>query len=309
MSKVEIKHEILHVESDGGVQAPRDPLEQLILESQWAPQWVQSFHRLRDNLYLDCFFAEAAGSFIFLYFLLMSIGGFVVTDGAEGSFGWAMYALGFAVVLAVYIIVPISGAHISPPMTLNAIIYRKFPIKKAGIYIAGQAVGALLATILTFANVEAQFNANGAIPRPAGAPDIYVPVFNPKAPIGTAIMNELIGDTIFVFITTAITDLRNPHVIPQFAPVLIGINLFICANAFGWCYWVLNPLRDVIPRAYISQKYGGLYENGYWCVTLFVPFLGHLLGVFVYEVFFAKVFKPDSAESSQSSRVEEIDSV
>ncbi|CAN6674536.1 hypothetical protein TRVA0_056S00276 [Trichomonascus vanleenenianus] len=313
MSKVEreIKHEVMHVECDSGplIQVPRDHVEQAILEHQWAPQWLQSFHRLRDKLHLDCFLAEAAGSFIFLYFLLMSLGGFMVTDGAEGSYGWAVYVLGIAVVLALYIIVPISGGHISPALTLNAVLFRKFPLKKAAINVAGQLFGTIIATILAFAIVETQFNVNGAIPRPAGAANIYVPVFNPKAPIGIAIMNELVGDTVFAFILTAITDLRNPHIDPKFIPVLVGLALFICANAFGWCYWVLSPIRDIIPRAYISQKYSGLYDDGYWCVTMCVPFLGNTLGVLVYEVFFAKVYKPESAQSSQSSQVEVIESV
>ncbi|CAN6675123.1 hypothetical protein TRVA0_091S00122 [Trichomonascus vanleenenianus] len=307
MSKLDIQHEVLHVESEGdATNAPRQTLSdmailsqqqlavEVILETQWDPAWAQGFHRLRDKYHLDLFFAEAVGSFIFLYFLLMSIGGMVVTQGEQGSFGFSVYVLGIAVALAVYVIFPISGSHISPPMTLNAVIFRKFPLKKVPIYIGGQVTGAILAVIFTFAIAEAQLNAAGAIPRPAGSSAVYVPTFNPKVPIGTAIMNELIGDTVFVFITTAVTDLRNVHIAPQFAPMLIGLNLFICANAFGWCYWALNPLRDIIPRAYASQTYSGLFNDGYWAVPLFIPFLGHFLGVFIYELFAAKMFRPET---------------
>lgn len=311
MSQSEGKVEIREVNPDyvpnissGSHHHGHDLLEkEAVIDHDFNPKWLQNFQRFRDKYYLNVFFAEMLGSFIFLYFLLMSLGGLFITNGVEGSFGFSVYSLGASVALALYIIAPISGGHISPPITMIMCMFRKFPLKMVPIYIIAQLIGALLATIFVFAIAENQLTARGVSPRPPTVASIYSPVFNGQLPIGIAILNELVGDTLFMFIAVAVTDLRNPLIKPSLGPALVGVNLFVCANAFGWSYWTLNPLRDIIPRAYASQTYSGLFDHGFWAVALFMPFLGHFLGAVLYETCAAKVYKVPVTDSRANHHI------
>ncbi len=90
--------------------------------------------------------AEAFGTFV----LVFAGTGAIVIDGVQGGVTHVGIALtfGLAVLLMVYTIGEVSGAHINPAVTLGFAAARRFPLGSVVLYIASQCIGALLASIL-----------------------------------------------------------------------------------------------------------------------------------------------------------------
>lgn len=59
-------------------------------------------------------------------------------------------AFGFAVVVAVYVLGAVSGAHINPAVTVALAAVRRFPWSAVPGYVVAQFVGALLASLTTW---------------------------------------------------------------------------------------------------------------------------------------------------------------
>jgi len=110
--------------------------------------------------------------------------------------------------------------------------------------------------------------------------------------MGHLFINEFLGCVIFMFIVAAVTDLKNPLVSIKAAPIYVGSAVFMIANTFGWTQFVLNPFRDFGPRVYLSAYYSGLWGmHGYWAIALFVPILGDIVGMLLYDVLVAKDYE------------------
>ncbi|RRT34540.1 hypothetical protein B296_00058946, partial [Ensete ventricosum] len=203
--------------------------------NQWPPALVQ-----RQLL------AEAIGTF----FVVFAGCGSVVVNKMYGSvtFPGICITWGLIVMVMVYSVGHISGAHFNPAVTTTFAILKQFPFKQLPLYIVAQLVGAILAS--------------GAL---------YL-LFDPKAehfygttPVGSAVQSfvlEIIISFLLMFVISGVaTDTRAVSI--YFPLPISGASM--------------NPARSIGP-AIVMRNYKAI-----WAYVL-GPMIGALAGGFTYNL-------------------------
>ncbi|CAK5053830.1 unnamed protein product [Meloidogyne enterolobii] len=103
-----------------------------------------------------------------------------------------------------------------------------------------------------------------------------------------SILDQLFGTALLAAGLWAITDKRN-RVPSGFIPLLAGLILTMISLTFGLNGgFAINPARDLGPRLFmLSIGLGwGMFSNNnfYFWIPLAVPFVGALIGAFVYNL-------------------------
>ncbi len=251
--------------------------------------------------------AEVVGTFILIFIGNMAVA-MAVNTGAMTLWGVASL-WGLAVVMAVYAVGPISGAHLNPAVTISMALFRGFSWKKTLPYIFSQVLGAFLAAALIY-SLWSGFWAPltekmGVVIGEAGSQKMMM-IFscfypNPgmigvdeaawlKVSAAKAFGIEVTLTAILVFMILALTEDRHEgapksNLIPWFigllVTVLVGIGAPLTMAA-------LNPARDLGPRifgwlaGYGSVAFPGPRGNEWW-LFIAAPICGGIVGGLVYE--------------------------
>ena len=251
--------------------------------------------------------AEVVGTFILIFIGNMAVA-MAVQTGAMNLWGVAML-WGLAVVLAVYAVGPISGAHLNPAVTISMALFRGLKWGKVFPYILSQVIGAFLASALIW-TLWSGFWAPlaeklGVVIGGAGSQKLMM-VFscfypNPgivgtdgaawaKVSLGTAFAVEATIAAVLIFMILALTEDRHEgapksNLVPWFIGLLVAALVGIAAPL---TMAALNPARDFGPRlfAYLSGfgevAFPGPRGNEWWLFIL-APIAGGILGGMVYE--------------------------
>ena len=198
--------------------------------------------------------------------------------------GWAM-----AVTIAVYLVNPISGAHLNPAVTIGLASIGKFPWAQVPVYIAAQLIGAFLGgTIVWLAYLphwEASEDKADKLAVFCTAPAIRRPLPN--------LLTELIGT--FVLVLGVLAILRPENLVPAtgfdkgFAPFLVGLLVASIGLSLGGpTGYAINPARDLGPRLAhavlpISGKGGS--DWSYAWIPVAGPIIGGVLGAAFFKYF------------------------
>jgi aquaporin Z len=96
---------------------------------------------------LRCCLSEALGTFALVF---AGTGAIVINDVAGGTVTHVGIALTFGLIVMamIYTLGDVSGCHINPAATLAFWLARRFPTRQVVPYIASQAIGALVASLL-----------------------------------------------------------------------------------------------------------------------------------------------------------------
>jgi aquaporin Z len=89
---------------------------------------------------MNRYIAEAAGTALLVFF---GVGGAVFALQQIGTLGVAL-AFGLSLLVLLYALGPVSGAHLNPAVTVGFLVARRFTPVEAGVYIVAQVVGAFL---------------------------------------------------------------------------------------------------------------------------------------------------------------------
>lgn len=196
--------------------------------------------------------AEAIGTFILV---LVGTSALMLTDNF-------VLAFGFALIVVVYAIGHISGAHVNPAVTLGLAISGRFPMSQVSYYWAGQVIGALVASLLLrllYGNLENL----GTTQVGEGFSTI------------DAFVIELVLTAILVFVVHAVaTDERSPAATTGLA--IGGTLLAIQIAAGSVSGGSVNPARSLAP-AIVSGTLGDLW------IYLIAPFIGAIIGAIAYD--------------------------
>jgi glycerol uptake facilitator protein len=269
---------------------------------------------LRRNTLVGELSAELLGTFTLIIFGVGVVAQTVLTPFSAGaqSIHWAW---GLGVVMGVYVAGGISGAHINPAVTLALAIRRGFPWGKVLPYMLAQTVGAFLAALVVRWNFYEAFNrfdpAKGFKSQvvfntyPNNAAD-YANI----SQLG-ALRDQIIGTAMLLILVLAITDARNMAPGSNMAPFIIGLAVVAIGMAIGAAAgYAINPARDLGPRlaAWVSG-WGDAFNDQrgefYAWVPIIGPFIGGVVGAFVYD-FFIGNFLP-SAEGEVGEVVSDPD--
>lgn len=262
--------------------------------------------------------AELLGTFLLIFFGCGAVHAAVLT-GAQSGLWQVAIVWGVAIMLAIYCVGSVSGAHINPAMTIASMIWRGFPKSRVLPYIGAQLCGAFLAAAALFILFEphilAKETAKGVTrgqpgsemtamcygeyyPAPGSLGDgdgKYSPEFHDKLKSRMsqrrAFLAELLGTMILAFVVFAVTDSRNTgSPASGTAPVFIGLTvsalISVIAPLTQACF---NPARDFGPRLFAyfagwgSIALPGFSDPGWLTVYMIAPITGAVLGGGLYD--------------------------
>ena len=262
--------------------------------------------------------AEFIGTFLLVFFGCGAVHAAVLT-GAQSGLWQVAIVWGVAIMLAIYAVGAVSGAHINPAMTLASAIWRGFPMARVAAYIGAQIAGAFVAAAALFILFEPHIAAKEATkgivrgqpgsemtamcygeyyPAPGSLGDgdgAYSPDAHAKLKSrmsqGRAFVAEVLGTMILAFVVFAVTDHRNSGSPTNvMAPVFIGLTvsalISVIAPLTQACF---NPARDFGPRLFASfAGWGaialpGLSDPGWLTVYIIAPIVGAVLGGGLYD--------------------------
>ncbi|PAV73016.1 hypothetical protein WR25_13436 [Diploscapter pachys] len=228
--------------------------------------------------------AECLGTF-FLVFIGNSAN--VQAAAAPGGNSTSCHiAWGIGFMFAVFMANSVSGAHLNPAISLAQFVLGNFPAWKVMPYTIAQLIGAYLGAAVTyFGHHDDLWRIDGGN-RQVGGPQDTAGLFTSFPPahmsiIGTAMLSGLI---------CVVTDKRN-RIPSQYAPVIIGSIMTLVAMTYGAnVAFAINPARDLGPRLVLLTAGYGLetfnWRGGWmWWVGIVGPYIGALLGAWIYKIF------------------------
>ncbi|RMY63862.1 hypothetical protein D0863_10226 [Hortaea werneckii] len=210
------------------------------------------------------------------------------------SWGW-----GFGVMIGIYVAGD-SGAYLNPALTLSQAVYRGFSIRKIPIYFLSQFLGAFVGALLTYANYISaiDFYAGDGVrtvpPTQGATAQIFITFPQPFLPTASAFFSEVIATGLITLSIFALKDETSNGGIARAANNWFPLKMFFIYSAIGVSYgwetaFATNPARDFGPRvACTILGYGsGLWTNAsyYFWIPLVAPFVGAMIGGFVYDFF------------------------
>jgi glycerol uptake facilitator protein len=261
--------------------------------------------------------AEFVGTYMLILFGCGAVHASVLT-GAQSGLWQVAIVWGVAIMLAVYTVGAISGAHINPAITLAFALWGKFPRATVLPYILAQLAGAFLAAATLFALFNPYLKARELerhVVRGAPGSEITAmcygeyfpspgPLSNAEGPYSVdahdrlnalvsepaAFLAELLGTLVLSLVVFAVTDERNSDAPPRgLAPVFIGLTvaalISVIAPLTQACF---NPARDLGPRLFaFLAGWGpialpGPRGSGFLTVYIMAPILGAILGSGLY---------------------------
>lgn len=273
--------------------------------------------------------AEVLGTFILVFFGCGAVHAAVLTSAQSGLWQVAI-VWGVAIMLAIYVVGGISGAHINPAISIALALWNRFPRRLVLPYIGSQLVGAFAAAAVLFFLYRPQLAAkehalkvergrDGSevtamcygeyFPNPGAANNsaLYVrrEYANLRALVApaAAFLAEFLGTLFLALVVFALTDEHNTGAPPGYlAPVFIGLAVAILISVIApltqACF---NPARDFGPRLFAWLAGWGRVAlpgpNGLNVLTvyLFAPVAGAVCGGALYERLFRPQFVPHFA--------------
>lgn len=251
--------------------------------------------------------AEVVGTFILIFIGDMAVA-MAVNTGAMTLWGVAML-WGLGVVMAVYAVGPVSGAHLNPAVTVSMALFRGLPWKKVLPYILSQVLGAFLAAALIYSLWHGFWaplaEKLGVVVGEAGSQKMMM-IFscfypNPgivgvdgaawaKVTAGQAFAVEMAITGVLVFMILALTEDRHEggpksNLVPWFIGLLVAALVGVAAPL---TMAAMNPARDLGPRllgwlaGYGEIAFPGPRGNEWW-IFLAAPISGGIVGGLAYE--------------------------
>lgn len=250
---------------------------------------------------------ELIGTFVLVFFGVGVVNAAVVTGAQVGLWQVAVvWAIGVS--LGIYASASLSGAHLNPAITLVALVYDRFPIRRALGYVLSQLVGAICASLVLyamFAEAIIEFERKHGLLRGGPGSERSAMVFGEYFPnpgvFGTAedawrvvgpqaaFSAELIGTAMLAFLIAALTHPKNTNKPPAgVQAIFIGVGVAAIISVLAPLTQAgLNPARDFGPRL-VSWFLGWDQiaipgpRGGWFTVYILAPCIGALIGAGLY---------------------------
>ncbi|KAF5752290.1 putative aquaporin NIP7-1 [Tripterygium wilfordii] len=204
--------------------------------------------------------AELVGTFILMICICGILASTQLTRGEVGLLEYAATA-GLTVVVVVFCIGQISGAHINPAVTLALAIFCNFPWSMVIPYIVAQIIGSVLATFIgkSVYGISTELMAT-----------------RPLHGCGSAFWVELISTFIVMFLAASVTyEIKSVgHLSGIVVGMAIGLAILITGPVSGGS---MNPARSLGP-AIVSLNF-----NDIW-IYIVGPTLGAVAGALLYRL-------------------------
>lgn len=243
--------------------------------------------------------SEFIGTFVFL---LCGIGCVSGLKLAGASFGqWEIGIVwGLAVAMGVYVCAGVSGAHLSPSVTIALAIFGDFDKRKVVPYIVAQMLAGFCAAAvayLLYASLfaEAVAAAAGDAAKMTMLAGAFCTFPHPSITFGQAFLVEVVITAVLMCLIMALVDSKNAAPGSNLGGLLIGLLVALIGACFGpLTGFAMNAARDFGPRLFAALAGWGtdvmtgypLNANltlPYFLVPLIAPVIGACIGGWVYK--------------------------
>jgi MIP family channel proteins len=184
-------------------------------------------------------------------------------------------AFAFAVLAAVYVTAPLSGAHLNPAVTVALATTRRFPWRAVPGYLAAQVAGGLLAALANWvlfgSSARSQLILGATKPGPSGAPVALLAEFILTFLLMVTVMATAVGDRSVGPSTTGLS-----------IGLVVGAGIFAMINVSGGSF---NPARTFGPMI-VSAQFPG------WYAYLIGPIAGAVTGALAWKYVLRRGFQP-----------------
>ncbi|XP_022143298.1 probable aquaporin NIP-type [Momordica charantia] len=206
------------------------------------------------------FMAEVIGT----YFVIFAGCGSVAVNkiyGGSVTFPGICVVWGLIVMVMIYTVGHISGAHFNPSVTITLAIFRGFPWWQVPIYIVAQVSGSLLASC----TLDLVF-------------DVTVEAFYGTVPAGSNVQSFVLEIIITFLLLFVVFATSNNTGVGELGGVIVGmtilLNVFVAGPISGAS---MNPARTLGP-AIVRHEFRGLWAY------IAGPLIGALAGGFVFDL-------------------------
>ena len=206
------------------------------------------------------YYAEVIGTFALVF---CGTGAIIINQETAGvvSHAGIAFTFGLIVMVMIYALGPISGAHLNPAVTIAFTVAKRFPAKQIFPYIFSQAVGAFLASGLLRFLFTTNELLGSTMPR--------------GAELQSFILETILTFFLMLVIIQVATGSKEQG---MFAGLAIGSTVLLEAMFAGpICGASMNPIRSLSP-AVVSGHLEHLW------IYLFAPVLGGVLAIFVWNL-------------------------
>jgi len=268
--------------------------------------------------------AELIGTFTLVFFGCGAVHAAVLT-GAQAGLWQVAVVWAVAIMLAVYVVGGISGAHINPAVTLALAVWKRARWRDVGPYVVSQTAGAFLAAAVLFSLFSGFLTQHPSPSRGRPGSELTAMCYGeffPNPGLDStreyyrngdyealsalvsepmAFAAEMLGTLFLGLAVFALADPRN-HGGPaaRFAPVFIGLTVGILISVIApltqACF---NPARDFGPRlfAYLAGweniALPGPTSTGFLTVYIAAPALGAVVGGGIYVTLLRPAMPPE----------------
>jgi aquaporin NIP len=206
------------------------------------------------------YYAEALGTFALVF---CGTGAIVINQESAGviTHPGVAFTFGLIVMVMIYALGPVSGAHLNPAVTIAFTIAKRFPLNQVLPYILSQAVGAFTASVtLRFLFVKNEF---------LGA----------TMPAGTELQSFILEVILTFFLMLVIINVASGSKEQgMFAGLAIGSTVLLEAMFAGpICGASMNPIRSISP-AVVSGHIEHLW------IYIVAPVVGASLAILAWKL-------------------------
>ncbi|KAK1592194.1 hypothetical protein Q3G72_021015 [Acer saccharum] len=206
------------------------------------------------------FIAELIGT----YFVIFAGCGAVAVNKIYGSvtFPGVCVTWGLIVMVMIYSVGHISGAHFNPAVTFTLAIFKRFPWFEVPLYIIAQLIGSSLASLTLSLMMDV-------------TPRAYFGTLPVGSNVQSLVAEIIISFLLMFVISGAVTDNRA---IGELGGIAVGmtimLNVFVAGPISGAS---MNPARSIGP-AIVKNVYKGIW------VYIAGPIIGAIAGGFAYNL-------------------------
>jgi glycerol uptake facilitator protein len=203
---------------------------------------------------------------------------------AENS-GYHMVVVGWglAVMIAIYAVGRISGAHLNPAVTLAFWIHGTFPSEHVAAYMSAQLAGAFFGSVLVWLHYLPHWKITEA-------PEVIRGTFCTAPAIrsfGSNLFCEVLATMVLVL---ALLFIGENQFTEGLNPIAVGALISAIGFSLGGTTgFAINPARDLGPRiahAILPIPNKGTSDWHYSWIPFLGPFLGAALGAWLFKAIF-----------------------
>jgi len=233
-------------------------------------------------MYLKEFWAELIGTALLITLGCGSVANVLLSKSKGFQSGWLVICLawGLAVMIAIFAVGNISGAHLNPAITIALVFLHKITFEKALVYITAQFLGAFLGSIVVWLHYFPHWKSTED-------QDAKLAVFCTSPAIRSYFFNfisEFIASFVLMFGLLAIAANSFSE---GLKPLIIGLLVTTIGLTLGGTTgWAINPARDFGPRlAHFLLPIPNKRDSdwSYAWIPIVAPILGCVIGGLAWE--------------------------